>query len=95
MRSVSLHELQSLSASAWEALVEDKDVVVTSNGKAVAILSAATDSTLEDALADLRQSRGLLAVARMQSAARDAGLDRWSLDEVNVEIGRSRQQRRL
>lgn len=93
MRSVSLHELQGLSASAWEALVEDEDVVVTSKGRTLAILSAASDSTLEGTLADLRQSRGLLAVARMQSAARNAGLDTWSLERVNAEIDDLRRSR--
>ena len=79
--------------SAWEALVERGDVVVTSNGKVVAILSAATGSTLERTLADRRQALALLAVASMQREARNAGLDRWSLERVNAEIDALRRSR--
>ena len=94
MRPVAVTELQSLSASAWEALVEEEDVVVTSSGRVIAILSAATASTLEETLADRRQAQALLAVARMQREARDTGLDRWNLEEVNAEIDALRQSRR-
>ena len=94
MRPVAVTELQSLSASAWEALVEEEDVVVTSSGRVIAILSAATASTLEETLADRRQAQALLAVARMQREARDTGLDRWNLEEVNAEIDALRRSRR-
>ncbi len=93
MRSVTVPELQTMPESAWEALVERGDVVVTSNGKVVAILSAASASTLESTLANLRQGRALLAVARMQREARHAGLDRWSLEDVNAEIDDLRRSR--
>lgn len=75
MRLVPVTELQSLSASDWEARVEEEDVVVTSDGRVIAILSSATASTLDRTLADRRQARALLAVARMQREARDTGLD--------------------
>ncbi len=93
MRSVTVPELQTMPASAWEALVEQGRVVVTSSGQVIAILSAATGSTLEKTLADRRQARALLAVARMQRQAREAGLDRWSLEEVNAEIDDLRRSR--
>ena len=93
MRLVPVTELQSLSAAAWKALVEEEDVVVTTSGKVIAILSAATGSTLESALADRRQERALLAVAAMQREARHAGLDRWGLEEVNAEIDALRRSR--
>lgn len=93
MRSVTIRELQRLPASAWKATAEQDDVVVTSDGKPIAVLSAATASTLDGTLADLRQARALLAVARMQREARDAGLNRWSLERVNAEIDKSRRSR--
>ena len=90
MRLVPVTKLQGLSASAWEALVEEEDVVVTSCGKVIGILSAAT---LEGTLTDRRQARALLAVASMQREARNAGLDRWSLEKVNAEIDAARRSR--
>ncbi len=94
MDFVSIRELRSHSAAVWEALADAKELVVTSNGKPVAVLSAATASTLEATLAALRQARAQLAVVEMQRQARQAGLDRWTLDEVNAEINETRRQRR-
>ena len=40
MRFVSVRELRGQSAAVWKALAEEKDLVVTSNGKPIALLSA-------------------------------------------------------
>ncbi len=94
MDFVSIRDLRTRSAAIWESLAEAKDLVVTSNGKPVAVLSAATPSTLDATLAALRQTRAQLAVINMQRRAQEAGLDQWSLDEVNAEINEARRQRR-
>ena len=70
MGFVSVRELRTRSAAVWDALSEEKDLVVTSNGKPIAVLSATTASTLEASLAALRQARAQLAVAAMQERAR-------------------------
>ncbi|MDE2851838.1 MAG: type II toxin-antitoxin system Phd/YefM family antitoxin [Acidobacteriota bacterium] len=94
MDFVSIRDLRTRSAAIWESLAEAKDLVVTSNGKPVAVLSAATPSTLDATLAALRQARAQLAVINMQRRAQEAGLDQWSLEEVNAEINEARRQRR-
>ena len=94
MEFVSIRDLRTRSAAVWESLGESKDLVVTSNGKPVAVLSATTASTLDATLTALRQARAQLAVLNMQRRAREAGLDQWSLDEVNAEINEARRQRR-
>ncbi len=52
---VSVRELRSRSAADWRSLAREKDVVGTSNGKPIAVLSATTASTVEASLAALRQ----------------------------------------
>ena len=94
MDFVSIRDLRTRSAAIWESLAEAKDLVVTSNGKPVAVLSAATPSTLDATLAALRQARAQLAVVNMQRQAREAALDQWSPDEVHAEIKEARRQRR-
>ena len=68
-------------------------MVVTSNGKPIAVLSATTASTLEASLAALRQARAQLAVAAMQRRARETGADRLTFEEVDVEIDAVRRSR--
>ena len=40
MRFVSVRELRGQSAAVWKALAKEKDLIVTSNGKPIALLSA-------------------------------------------------------
>ena len=93
MDFVSVRELRSQSAAVWRSLAREKDLVVTSNGKPIAVLSATTASTLEESLAALRQARAQLAVAAMQRRASETGIDRMTLDEVNAEFGAVRRGR--
>ena len=90
---VSVRELRSRSAAVWRSLAREKDLVVTSNGKPIAVLSATTASTLEMSLAALRQARAQLAVTAMQQRARATGTDRLTLEEINAEIDAARQAR--
>ena len=94
MDFVSVRDLRTRSAAVWDALNREKDLVVTSNGKPIAVLSATSASTLEASLAALRQARAQLAVAAMQQRARETGADRLALEEINTEIEAARRQRR-
>ena len=94
MDFISVRQLRTESAAVWEALATTKDLVVTSNGKPIAVLSTTTPATLEASLAALRQARAQLAVAAMQERARETGADRFTLDEVNAEIDAARRERK-
>ena len=93
MRFVSVRELRGQSAAVWQALAEEKDMVVTSNGKPIALLSATSDETLEESLGAVRRARAQAAATAMQQASLKAGTDRMSLDDINTEIGAARARR--
>ena len=93
MKSVSVGELCGRSAAVWRTLAYETDLVVTSRGIPIAILSATTVSTLEESLAALRQARAQLAVAAMQQRASEIGADGMVLDEINGEIVLARRVR--
>ena len=93
MNFISVRELRNHSAAVWDSLAKEQDLVVTSNGKPIALLSATTGSTLETSLAALRQARAQLAVTAMQQRARETGAYNLSLDEVNAEIEAARGSR--
>ena len=93
MNFVTVRELRGQSAAVWDALATEGDLVVTSNGKPIAILSPTTAETLEASLTALRQARAQLAVAAMQARARESGADRLTLTDINAEIAKVRSQR--
>lgn len=93
MNFVSVRELRSRSAAVWRALDRERHLVVTSNGKPIALLSATSPETFDETLSALRQTEALRTVESMQRSARESGADRLSLDEVNAEIAAVRRQR--
>ena len=92
MNFVSVRELRNQSAAVWRSLDQERHLVVTSNGKPIALLSATSPETFDDTLATLRQAEALRAIESMQRSAREAGVDRMSLDEINAEIAAARQR---
>jgi uncharacterized protein len=73
MRFVTVRELRSQSADIWRSLTEEPEMVITSNGRPVAILSAVSSEGLEESLAALRRARASAAVETMQSRSVAAG----------------------
>ena len=93
MRFVSVRELRGQSAAVWKTLAREKDLIVTSNGKPIALLSAMSGETLEESLSALRRARSQAAATAMQQASVRMGTDRLSLRDINAEIDATRRQR--
>ncbi len=93
MRFVSVRELRGNSAEVWRELAEEREMIITSNGKPIAILSAVSEETLEESLADIRRARAISAVDNMQLASVKAGTSRTSLGEINAEVAAVRSKR--
>ena len=94
MRFVTVRELKARSARVWKDLDENRELVVTSNGRPVAVLSAVDDQTLEETLSAIRRARAVTAVDEMQRRSVERGLDRLSDGEIEAEIAAVRARRR-
>jgi antitoxin (DNA-binding transcriptional repressor) of toxin-antitoxin stability system len=94
MRFVSVRDLRIKGRQVWEDLVKEKELVVTSNGKPIALITGVSEANLEEAIADLRRARALRAIDEMQRAALDAGLDKMTGREIQVKIRASRKARK-
>ena len=93
MRFVSVRELRNQSALVWKALSEEKDLVITSNGKPIALLSAIVEEDLEASLGAVRRACAQAAATALQQASLQTGTDRLSLGDINVEINAVRRER--
>ena len=93
MKFISVRDLRGRSAEVWSELPEEREMVITSNGKPVAILSATSEDSVEESLAAIRRARGMAAVEAMQSRALKTGADRTTLDEIKAEIAAVRRER--
>jgi len=93
MRFVTVRDLRINPGKVWEKLAQEKEVIITSNGKPIAILSGTNEENLEKSLVTLRQARALQTLAEMQQAAVAAGADRISEREIEQEILATRRKR--
>jgi len=92
MRYVSVRELNTKPKKVWERIKEE-DVVITSNGKPIALLYGVTEETLEKKVRAVRRSRALLALEEMQKTSLDRGLDRLTEAKIEAEIQAVRKAR--
>ncbi len=93
MRFVSVRELSTKPREIWTK-IKDEEVVITSNGKPIALLSGVTEETLEKTLRSIRRSRALLALEEMQKKSIESGLDKLTDAQIESEIRAVRKSRK-
>jgi len=94
MKFISIRDLRGKSAEVWKDLPADREVVVTSNGRPIAILSAVSESNLEESLSAIRQARAVEAVMSLQRRSVERGFDGMTMEEIDAEIKTVRQKRK-
>ena len=93
MKFLSVRDLRAKSAKIWKELPEEREMVITSNGRPIAILSAINETNLEESLSAFRTARAVEAMAYLQRRSVEQGTDRVTLDEINAEIKAVRNKR--
>lgn len=93
MRFVTVRDLRLKSGEIWRELQKEGDLVITSNGKPMAILSGIEGDRLEEYLKVLRRTRATLAINKIQERSRHKGLDKLSEAEIEAEIQAVRRSR--
>jgi antitoxin (DNA-binding transcriptional repressor) of toxin-antitoxin stability system len=93
MRFVTVKDLSTKPRQIWEMIADD-DVVLTSNGKPMAIISGVTEDRLEKTLSIIRRSRFMAALEEMQEHALETGLHRMTDSGIDKVIAETRKARR-
>ncbi|MBC2716952.1 MAG: type II toxin-antitoxin system Phd/YefM family antitoxin [Desulfobacteraceae bacterium] len=94
MKFLSIRDLKTKSSQIWKDLPEQKEMVVTSNGRPIALLSSINENNLEQVLTAFRRARATNALASIQYDSIQKGTDMISMDEINAEIGVIRSKRK-
>lgn len=94
MKFVSVRDLRGRSAEVWRELPAEGEMVITSNGKPVAILATVSESNLEESLAAFRQARAIEAVSSIQRRAVATGADAITAADIEAEIAAVRAARK-
>jgi antitoxin (DNA-binding transcriptional repressor) of toxin-antitoxin stability system len=92
MKFITVRDLRTKPAQIWKALPEEQEMILTNNGKPIALITPLGESDLEMTLGAVRKARAEAAVRQMQWASRDSSI---SNDDIDDEIRMSRKDGRL
>lgn len=94
MEFVSVRDLRIRPGQVWQRLSQTGDLVITSNGKPVALLWSVDDATLEQTVIALRRARAQMAVSQLRAAAQASGKANLSAKDIEAEIRAARRSRK-
>ena len=93
MKFVTIRDLRSKSRQIQKDLPKYKEMILTSNGKPVAIMTVISEETLEDSLAAIRRARAIRAVTGLQLQSVKSGKYMMPANEIEAEIREVRRRR--
>ena len=93
MKFISVRDFRIRPGDVWKQLKVDKDIIITSNGKPIAILYPVEQDNLESSLITLRRAKALLAMEDIQKEAVNKGLNKTTEEEIEKEIKAMRLER--
>jgi prevent-host-death family protein len=91
MKFVSVRELRLKPAEVWKAAKAEKDLVITANGRPIAILTGVDENTFEQELATIQRARALTALDRLHKKSVENGTHTTSEKEIQAEIDEVRR----
>lgn len=94
MEFITVRDFRTGSANIWATLPQEQEMVITNNGKPVALLTPLSDKTLEETISAVRRAKAITAVKPLQQQSVRNGTDKMTLEEINAEIKNARQKRK-
>lgn len=91
MKFITVRDIRTVPAQIWKQLPEEQEMVITNNGKPIALLTPLSDVNLEDTLKAVRTARAINAVKQMQEISMQNGNISLSDEDIQKEIKESRK----
>lgn len=94
MEFVTIRDLRLKPGDVWDKLRQQRELILTSNGRPVAVIAGIGEDDVEETVAALRRARAQAAVSRLRRAAAERGTSKLSPAEIEAEIAQTRRERR-
>jgi antitoxin (DNA-binding transcriptional repressor) of toxin-antitoxin stability system len=86
VRFITVRDLRTTPAQIWKALPEEQEMVITNNGKPIALLTPLSDRDIEDTVSAVRKARATTALKKIRDLAVRKGLPAITAEAINKEI---------
>ena len=94
MKFVTIRDFRARSGQIQKDLPKYNELILTSNGKPIAIMAAVTEATLEESLSAIRRARAIAAVMKLQLQSVRSGKYAMRASEIDQEIKAVRRFRK-
>ena len=94
MKFVSLRDFRTQTASIRKDLDTQHEMVLTANGRPIAILARVDEDNFEERLKALRRDRARTLLSRIRANAKARGVDKLTMGQIDTLIAKARRQRR-
>ena len=94
MKFVAIRELRSKTASIRQDLAQAREIVLTANGRPFAVMTPVSPDTVEEEIQAIRRARTRAAIDTLRAAAKTAGVDSLTMEDIDAEIAAARRARR-
>ncbi len=92
MRFITVRDLRLKPGHVWKLGDKEKDLVITSNGRPVALLTRINAETLDQEISALQRARALVALESLQRESVKKGTDKILSEEIQAEIQKVRKE---
>jgi len=86
MKFVTVSDFRTSKSNIWRKLPSERELIVTDNGKPIALLTPLNDETLEDTISAFRRAKAINAMKQMQEISVSLGNDKMTSEEINAVI---------
>ena len=86
MKFISVRELRLKPGEVWKLAKQEKDLVITSNGRPIAILTGINEESFEEELDVIQRARALKSLDTIHKNSVMKGTHRINDQEIQLEI---------
>jgi prevent-host-death family protein len=94
MKFITARDLRLKPGDVWKLAKKEKDLVITANGRPIALLTGINEDTLEEELDVIQRARALRALDEIHRESILKGMDQLSFEAIESEIKQVRRRRK-
>ena len=91
MEFIAVRDFRIRPGKIWKKFKKSKRMLITSNGKPVAMLTDMEGKNLEEELRANSIAKGILALSKMREHAKEKGLNKLKMRDITREIDSARK----
>jgi antitoxin (DNA-binding transcriptional repressor) of toxin-antitoxin stability system len=93
MKFITVRDFRTSPAQIWQQLPSEHEMVITNNGKPIALLTPINDTDFEETIKTIRKARAIQALKQMQEISLKNQNSKMSDLEIQNEISAARKKK--